>query len=412
MLFLVLTLVIPLGCGRKSADESDQTPPVPFPGIVVKPPEKKRTDEPAVVTTPKTSAGVRMPAGTPSVAQLTFAGGEDGFVGLISYSLGGPGVRVTVARSSTGEAVGTVEVPFQPENGMALSPDGKRLAVMGLAPFDGHPVTLFEVGKAGPGVKFTPYGKGKDGVRGPALVFIGFAGHDRMITVNESSGFDIWSVPSLKRLAGQPGRPASSTPFVSNFGVGYSPLNLGLAPDGKTLAVFDGTAFTFYDTATAAPKARTQPIIQPNGSINFWGSAMTADGTKFACICSVYSPKEASALLVWDTASGKRLTTTNLSQGGGGGFGWWGPDHLALFQGGQAQVDVMSIQSGKVASHVQGQGLMILRIAAATPGDKLWYVVDSPGFDPRGAAPVLVKVPIPPHLRSRLTIGPDGLGEK
>jgi hypothetical protein len=364
------------------------------------------------ITRPRARIGVPMPAGTPTASQLAFGGGEGGFVALVSSEGPLQSSRIDVARAATGEAVGTVEVGFAANNGLALSPDGKLIAVRGDTAYAGDPVTIFPVDRRGPGTKFVPYPTGNGGDRLP-LAWVGFVGPGRLITVNDRSGFDVWSVPGLKRLCGQPPRRAGSTPFVSSAGIGWSPQNLALAEDGKTLALFDGTGFTFYDTATATPKAKTEPLIRPGGSANFWGSAVRADGTRFACSCSVYDPKGTTALFVWDVATGKRLSATPVPEAtGSGGFGWWGPDHLLLYGALQMSAEVWSFEHGRVVSEIRALGTANIRIAAATPGDKLWFVFDGSALDPRGVAPVLVKVPEQPFFRRQYAVGPDGLQER
>jgi len=412
-LLVVLALALLIGC-RKKGNREDDPPPPERPDVVVRPAQGQRAADLPQPARPKTRIGIRMPNGTPTASQLIFGGGEDGFVGIVSYNLRGIGIRIDVARTATGEAIGTVEVPFEPGDGIALSPDGKWIAVMGSAPFEGHPITLFSPGRPGPGIKFVPYGKAKDGTRGPDLIWVGFAAPDRLITLNARSGFDIFSVPDRKRLGGQPPRPLTSIPFVSSSGIGFSPRNFALSPNGKTLAVFNGIGFTFFDTTTAGATAQTEPLIRPGGSMNFWGSAMSADGSRFVCILSTYNPKPAAAVMVWDAVTGKRLSTASVPDGTGAGCGWWGPNHLVLYEGGQASADVLSVRDGQVVGHIEPQFLGSLKIAVATPGDKLWYVFDDSPTASGGVTPVLVKLSAPPRFSAgrRLTIGPDGLRER
>jgi hypothetical protein len=175
--------------------------------------------------------------------------------------------------------------------------------------------------------------------------------------------------------------------------------------------MFDGSGFTFHDTVTATAKARTEPVLRPKTATNFWGAALRADGTRFVSLYSVYSPKSETFVAVWDVATGKRVSTTPTALVSASGCGWWGPDHLLLYKGGQASAEVFSIQTAQVVASLQSQGGRI-KIAAATPGDKLWYVIDGSSFDRDRAAPVLVKLSPPAAFRAtKFTIGPDGLRE-
>lgn len=357
------------------------------------------------------AVGTAMPTGIPSVRQMVFAGGDDGVVGLIGYNLTAGGETLTVAKTKTGEKIGSVQIDQKDTNhGYAVAPGGRFAAVRGSEPFNGDPVVVFEV-PSGQSFRFTPYKRSPAEILNPNLIAVGFAAADKLVTINERSGFDVWEVPSMKRLAGQPARPKEQFIPLGTAGVGWTPKNYGLSEDGKILAVFNGTGFSFFNAATAAPRAKTEAVCTVNQSMNFWASAFSADGARFACLMSQFQGKQTTALVVWEPATGKRVLATALPKDDTApGFGWWGPNHLAVWQGGQNGAKVMDVQTGVFVAEVKTdftRGGQV--IAAWTPGDKLWYSFDGPGFAATGASPVIQSIPAPPRLPGRIiTLTPDG----
>lgn len=399
---------------RKGAPEDAKADPVP-PGVPDARPNQVPRPAPnpgAVPPAPKRpTVGTPMPTGIPPVRQMVFAGGEDGVVGLIGYNLTAGGEVLTVAKTRTGEKVGSVQIDQKDtSNGYAVAPGGRFAAVKGSEPFNGDPVVLFEV-TTGQSFRFTPYKRSPATISDPNLVAVAFAGPDKLVTLNERSGFDVWEVPGMKRLAGQPARPREQFMPLGTAGVGWAPKNYGLSADGRTLAVFNGTGFSFFETATATPTAKTEAVCEVNQSMNFWAAAFSADGARFACLMSQYQGKQATGLLVWEAATGKRVVGATLPQNETAtGFGWWGPNHLACWQGGMNGAKVLDVQTGRFVAEVKtdpGRGGQL--IAAWTPGDKLWYSFDGPGFTLDGASPVVQSIAAPPRLPGRtLTLTPDG----
>lgn len=375
---------------------------VPKPGkeVVVLPPPPP----------PKPRVGVALPVDGPGAAYYAFAGGEDGVVAYIGMDSRN-GEILTVARTKTGEMIGRTQIKVGDDGAaFAVAPGGKYAGVLGIAPFEGDPVVIHDV-PGGTSYRFTPYSK-KGNITNPGLIGFGFPAADRLLTVNETSGFDIWEVPAMKRVAGQPGRPPSSTPFVANNGFSKCPVNYALSADGKTFAVFDGAGFAFFDAATAAPKAKTEPLLAPKQlSMNSWGCAFNAAGSKFAFMATLYAPKQATGLIVWEPATGKRLSFTPVDHGKhGAGFAWYGPDHLALWQGGRGRAEIMEVKTGQIVAEatvsLTGQQQSI---AASTPGDKLWYTYNANGYDARAAGARLVSAPAPAVLPGKtLSLTPDG----
>ncbi len=334
---------------------------------------------PAKVEPPKPAHGVPMPAGTDGVRQVAF-GGTDvvafmGSAGLTADQL------LTVANVKTGALVGRVTLPNgESVNGIAVAPGGRFAAVHVSAPGSGDVVVLHELATK-QAYRFTPYSR-KGAITNPDLMFVGFVGPDRLLTAHENSGFDVWQLPKMERVCGQPGRPRDAMPRLERNGFAMRCTNAALSPDGKTFAVLDGApkshGFAFYDTATAERKAQTPPFIQ-GLSANFWGAAFTPDGKRFAAMTSYFAPQSVTSLQVWDAASGKRLSEAPVAGGKTGtAMAFWGPDLVILSQGGFGSVDVMAAATGEVVATARamtsGSSQMI---APDTPGGALWYVFDN-----------------------------------
>jgi hypothetical protein len=380
-------------------------PPVPKP----RPSDPKPAPTPADPPRPAGGVGTRMPPDCPPTRQVVFAGGPDGVVGLIGNALGQTDEVFTVAKTKTGELVGRVTVPFADAgHGYAVAPGGRYAAARGSAPFDGDPLVLYDV-PSGKSYRFTPYPK-KGAALTPDLVGFGFAGPDQLVTVHAASGFDVWQLPGMRRVAGAPGRPPNALPPIPPAGIGGSGLGHALSADGKTLAVFNGAGFSFHDTATGTARARTEALLAPGGlSMNFWGAAFNAAGTKLACLCTVHTPKSVTGLLVWDAATGQRLSFADAGTKTGFGLGWWGPNHVVVWEGGQGSAEALAVATGQPAGRVEVDipgGSHVL--APATPGDELWFVYGGLGFEPGGAAPRLARVPPLAGRGSVLVLGPAG----
>ncbi|MBX9628478.1 MAG: hypothetical protein K2X82_32070 [Gemmataceae bacterium] len=315
-----------------------------------------------------------------------------------------------VARTATGRAVGKVDVETSSVNGYALSPDGAWLAVVGSAPGDGHPLALYGVTDGKKAGGFTPYpkGGGPDKYKLPDLVWAAFLGPDKLMTVNESGGYDVWSVPGLKRVSGkQSGEPGNYTKLAVN-GFTHTPTNFAVTPDGKTLAVLDGTRFVFLNPSTGNEIALTDPFTAPGSPATFYGAALTPDGGRLACYCVLSaSGQTVTAVVVWDARTGRRLSLAVLPKGGSAaGLAWLGPDHLALWQGGIASAEVMAVASGEIVANVRV--VTGGKLGTVPPDDRLWAV--TPGGVLDRAGPKLVRGSLPAGFRPRTIFDLDAAG--
>jgi hypothetical protein len=302
-----------------------------------------------------------------SVNQLVFGGTDDGFVALVSYANRGPGHEIEVFKTATGDAKGTVRTKSSSGDDYALSPDGTYLAEINFVAFQGSVVAVYLVRDGSEANKFTPYPRTPQTLgEVPALTWIGFLPGNRLITVNEHGGYDVWTVPDFKKLHGQKGELTRGH-SLRRDGFTHTTSNFALTPDGQTLALFDGTGFTFVNPTTGAETGRTDPFVARGASFNSWGCALRADGSRLAYLRIA---NRGNVLTVWDVKTGKPLSEVGTEFGGGAGFCWWGPDHILMQKGGIASADVVSVATGQVIGNVGFPA--IGKLGPTGPGDCLW----------------------------------------
>jgi hypothetical protein len=368
--------------------EGPQTPDAPVTDIG---PVPRLVVEPGPPLVPVPTAGR-------SVNQLVFAGGENGSTALVSYRDQGVGYRIDVIETANGKARGQVVTEAVSIYGVAVSPDGKWVVVIESGPGEGHPVVLYDVAAGKKADRFRPYPRiGPDAFQAPELAWAGFVSPDRLLTINEASGFDLWSVPKLERIAGQPSRKGSALTRVAVNGFTHAPTNFALTPDGKTLILFNGTGFTVYDAQTAGALRETPPIMKEGGLATFWAAAVRADGSRFACYFRTYGPQEETALIVWDVQTGKQVSKIQpRGNSSPPGMGWWGPDHFLLWQGGISTADVMKASTAEIVAKVRFRETGVL--ATVPPTDGLWGLTPSSRIAVRDD-PILIRGVLPPAFR-------------
>jgi hypothetical protein len=411
---IVIALVIVAGLGAAAIFvlrpvPSDPAPVAeavaePNPGglnIQIAKPEPPRVPGPPVVAVP--TAGR-------SVNQLVFGGDEYGATGLVSYPERGVGYQIDVVQTVNGKARGRVLTEAASINGVTVSPNGEWLAVVESAPSDGDRVVLYDVLNGFMAGRFTPYGKHRGpGVHVPDLVWTQFIGPDRLLTITDASGFDVWSVPPLERVVGQPPRGPHALPRVAADGFTKSPTNFAVTRDGTTLVLFNGTGFTFYNTRTGAATGKTEPFMKEGGSANFHGAAVRADGTRFVCHYSSYGQKDETPIVVWEVPSGRQLLKVQpANRSSPAGMAWWGPDHLVYWHGGLADADIVEVATGDVVGKVQFKD--VGKMGTVPPTDGLWGLTPSSRIARENVDPMLVRGVAIPKFRpgAKLVIRPDG----
>jgi hypothetical protein len=298
-----------------------------------------------------------------SANQLLFGGGEEGHIAIVSHSTRG-GYDVEVFKTRTGQGKGTVHLTSLGIDGHSLSPEGDYLAEVNSAPFEGNAVTVYRTSDGNAANKFTPYPRApRDLGKVGQLVWISLLPGNKLLTINERGGHDVWSVPDFQRVHGEESTLTDGH-LIRRNGFTHMPENFALTPDGKTLAIFDGTGFTFFNTFDGKELGRTEPIVARGQSFNSWGCAFRADGTQLAFL----STRNNCTLAVFDVKSGKKLSEVNADSGAG--ISWWGKEHVLLHAGGISSARIISVATGQHAGDVRFP--RVGKLGPSGPGDQLW----------------------------------------
>jgi hypothetical protein len=162
-----------------------------------------------------------------------------------------------------------------------LSPNGKHLVGLTTVPGPGPPttpvrVTVWDTTSGSPVVRDwepPPQESWKKRLAGNGITWAGFVGDDRLITLTEHGGLDVWSFPARTRTGGFEGdeRAVGAVRYAlpdRMFNV-PAPRTLALSPDRKTLAKFNGEGFTLYDTAIGEERLKTVRLPGPTGPYPF-----------------------------------------------------------------------------------------------------------------------------------------------
>jgi hypothetical protein len=243
----------------------------------------------------------------------------------------------------------------------------------------------------------------------PSLVWTQFVAPDRLLTITETSGFDVWSVPKFDRLVGQPPRGPHALPRVETNGFTNSPRNFAVTRDGKTLILFNGSGFTFYDTRTGAATGETKAFMKEGGSAIFYGAAVRADGSRFVCNYSSFGEKQEASIVVWEVPSGRQVMKVQPeNRSSPAGMAWWGPDHLLYWQGGISSGDIAQLATGVIVGKVEFRDLGL--VGTVPPTDGLWGLTPSSRIGREKVEPLLVRGATLPPFRpgAKLVIGPKG----
>jgi len=360
---------------------------------------------PAPVETPKAPAGaVALPCEIPSVSQVVFAGGPTGVAAVVSYQRAAAGLVIDVVQTGTGKALGKVQTTEVFGDGFALSPDGRWLGILTSEPFEGNAVKLHTVADGKEQAHFRPYSKKEDITR-PGLIWVGFVGPDLLLTINEGGGFDVWGVPKMERKAGVAAKLTGGSRISVN-GFTHAPANFSLTMDGKALAIFNGTGFTFYETATATETGRTEDLIRMGGSALFSGSAFSPDGSRFACYYQTFGAGAATSLRIWDAKTGQNAGGGTVAKAQSpAGFAWWGPNHMLFWEGGISTAKIFEVNSRQVVGNVRTT--IPGKLGTTPPNGQMWGVVAFGNANALRGPAALVRAdapaPIPPNADYELS---------
>ena len=416
---VIVGIVVAIVLGTSKTKKEDDAPPVvnnganPFPGVGPNPfvpPNNQPPPKPKSVEPPKAGPGaVVVQAGNFGLQQIAFAGGPNGFAAIGSINPNGLGHLVDIVQTPTGKAAGQVTIEEIADDGFALAPDAKHFASIAPTPFEGDSVSLYSVADNKLLKRFRPYPK-KNDITTPNLIWVGFTAPNRIMTVNEGGGFDLWSVPAFERVAGATNKIKPGL-RVSVNGFTHSPDNFALSADGQTIAMFNGAGFTFYNATTAAEIGRTEDLVTGTNSAVFSGAAFSPDGATFACYFQVFGQGGTTNLKLWNAKTG--------ADAGGGvvgktvsapaGFAWWGSKHLVFWEGGIGSGRVFDIAKREMAGKVRAVGSG--KFGTVPPNGELWAVTGTGRFGPDEKSMFLVRAAPPAAIStgSEWEIGGQGL---
>lgn len=350
-------------------------PPQNLPGIgpgIFTPP-KNNSPAPKPDDPPKLGPGVvELPMQNISVTQAVFSQHRaGGHTAIISFDTkGGGGNIIDVVQTASGKAVGRVvnDKPF--DDGLAIGPDGKHLAVIDSEPFEGSTVSVFTVADGKLLKKFRPYPK-KQEITAPDLVWVEITANDRLLTVSES-GFDIWSLPDFKPVAKAEVKLGPGQRLQAN-GFSKMPANFSLSQDRETLALFNGSGFSFHSATTGAMQGKTKDVKPLGFTALVSATAFSPDAKQFA-VCILEGGK--NSMQLWDVANGTlisdRPTGTSRSPAG---MAYWGPKHIVFHQGGILTVHVLDLGTLQDVGKINVESG---KFAPLTPDGNLWAVVGGP----------------------------------
>jgi hypothetical protein len=286
-----------------------------------------------------------------------------------------------IHRAGTGEKVKTFPMPEPIANFGALSPDAKYLAT--LSTRSPNALRLIDTDTGQKVAEFTPNpsGPGKGADQSNLLHWAAFLATDRLLTVTNTGGYDVWSVPDLKRVGGQPGVKIRLGDLAGP-GADAVPNVASLSADRKTLARFNGTGVSVVDIATGNEIGRTQDIYKLGLNNLALHVALSPDAKRVYTLLDVKVGSEQCRLVEFDVATGKRererdLVLPKFTVGPGQpGMYFWGSDHLVISHSRFDQRHIVHLPTmallGPVIADAGGQ--YGAYNALGDIGGRLWYL--------------------------------------
>jgi WD40 repeat protein len=212
------------------------------------------------------------------------------------------------------------------------------------------------------------------------LARVEFIAEDRLLTVNQAGGLDLWSMPDFAPIHHVAARTKSS--FVS------SQWGLAFSFDRKVLAVYNAGGYDLIDTGSGELLRKTGPLPGDGTVKEACGVAFSADGSRLAaCFAVTGANGETQAVLAtYDVASGNcvRVTTgANFNALGATtpSVAWWGDKHLLVWGETRNQARVVDAETGKVLRRFDlGTRDQTGRFAALSPDNRLWYAAGLTAF--------------------------------
>jgi hypothetical protein len=211
------------------------------------------------------------------------------------------------------------------------------------------------------------------------LARVEFIAEDRLLTVNQAGGLDLWSMPDFAPIHHVASRTKSS--FVN------SQWGLAFSFDRKILAVYNAGGYDLIDTGSGELLRKTGPLPGDGTVKEASGVAFSADGSRLAAYFRVNAANgEAQSVLArYDVASGKCVGTTTLADvtvlgSNALSVAWWGEKHLLVWAETRNQARVVEAETGKVLRRLDLGTDQTGRFAALSPDNRLWYAAGETAF--------------------------------
>ncbi|HEY1191303.1 MAG TPA: hypothetical protein VGE74_26955, partial [Gemmata sp.] len=259
--------------------------------------------------------------------------------------------RLDIHRLRTGEKVAAVPLSA-PIGGSiwSISPEAKYIAhsvdlanTVRVLAADGS-----EVGRLTPNAP----APGKQPDRLNQLHWFKFIAADRLLTVTNSAGYDIWTVPGLQRIGGRPG---VNLPVLE--GAAGPPDNVpdvvALSADAKTIAVYNGSGISVVDLNSGSEKVRTEAFV-PNerDATRQLRLALSPDARRVFCLYRDFKDIWRCQLYEFDATTGKRVKETIVprepTSAGRPGLSLWGPDHMVVGFPGLGSMALVHLPTGGI----------------------------------------------------------------
>ncbi len=391
---LVCLAALLVGCGKKKPVADTDAPGGDNTPGGTNPPARAQGTGGGTAKVPADGlARIRLHSGG---GRIIFSGSDtDGHVGVL-YAIHTPGSeksteQMDVYRVRTGDKVASIPIA-EPLTHAALSPGGKYVA--GGISFKANLIRVLAANGSEVG-RMSPATIGTDGRPDwkTEVHFYTFLSDDRLLTVNNSGGYDIWGVPGLKRIGGRTGLNLQGDQALFNMYDNYP--NMGaLTADGKTIALYNWSGVSLIDVATGVEKLRTEEIMKKDErKPQILRVALTPDAKR---IIVLVIPGEGHAdkcrVQQYDAADGKLLKETGFARDpatrvGEPGMFMWGQDHLVIGRPGNKSYSVVYLPTGNITNPLDvviSPPGNVQRIDAPSHAGRLWFVGSGGGPDHPG----------------------------
>lgn len=300
------------------------------------------------------------------IKRMVFSRSHPTFIGLIEERQEKEDTRVTVVSGATGKTVGRTAFPKDYCRAIAISDDGKWVAcVLGEALGAEVEIRATQSPDSKP-IRFKPKPSTKrQWETSPG--WVAFLGNSRLLTFDLDQGFDVWSIPDLKRLSSRSTEPDG---FLSFDFFNQIPQNFALSPDRKTFYLLEKGEFIAFNLADGK-EARRFDALPKDSKIN--GVAISQDGNRLIC---AFKPKGTVKgglhAGVWDCTTGKLISDSKVPTDyyDSDPITWWGQSHAMV--GGQVGGLLIETATGKLIGSLRVSGESL--IGSGRSGDDLWGI--------------------------------------